>query len=126
MKNEKGFSLPVTIVFSLIIISFFMHQTNLLLLEKRFYAESEEIVALDILMHNAILDFKSTLNSFEAKKEMVFQYEDGTVAVFHSSNSISEILEVTVKCTTVKNRKYEIQFEYNQATNQIMNWKEMR
>nr|WP_280635580.1 competence type IV pilus minor pilin ComGG [Bacillus sp. 165] len=103
-----------------------MHQTNLLLLEKRFYAESEEIVALDILMHNAILDFKSTLNSFEAKKEMVFQYEDGTVAVFHSSNSISEILEVTVKCTTVKNRKYEIQFEYNQATNQIMNWKEMR
>lgn len=128
MKNENGFVLPAAVIFSFIIVAFFIHQANLLLLEKKFYAESEEITALDVLMNNTIHDFQKEIDaaSSQTSNTFIFQYEEGIGEVSYSIDSVPTILHVAVTCTTVKKRKYEVKFQYNSANGQILNWKEER
>jgi len=42
MRKQDGFAMPGTIIFLILLISFLMCETNILLLDKKFYAEIEQ------------------------------------------------------------------------------------
>ncbi|MFD3447749.1 competence type IV pilus minor pilin ComGG [Microbacteriaceae bacterium 4G12] len=125
MNNERGVALPFVLLFSFILFAFFIHQANLLVLEKKFFQETEELFLLDIVMNNAIRDFQREVKEEGFLQERIYNYEEGRAQVLPTPLQDS-MMKVTIECKTKQNRTYKASFQYNKDNQQVNNWIEER
>ena len=71
MRKQKGFTMPGTIIF-LILLTFFIYETNMLFTDKNFYIGIEQKFLLDELLNRSITDIKKTYS--KKKKKVRFSF----------------------------------------------------
>ncbi|MCT4573510.1 competence protein ComG, partial [Bacillus thuringiensis] len=54
MRKQKGFTMPGTIIFLILLTSFFIYETNMLFTDKNFYIGIEQKFLLDELLNRSI------------------------------------------------------------------------
>ncbi|MFE6538814.1 competence protein ComG, partial [Bacillus cereus] len=54
MRKQNGFTMPGTIIFLILLTSFFIYETNMLFTDKNFYIEIEQKFLLDELLNRSI------------------------------------------------------------------------
>jgi len=123
MRNERGATMPAVLIFTFLFLALFLHQVNLLLLEKRFYHETEQFFLLENIMTNAIREFQHDVQT--SGIPAAYEYEEGTARLAQSLSS-SGLLQVSIHCVTKEGRAYKASFLYNKNNKQITNWMEER
>ena len=95
MIKQDGFTMPGTIIFLILLTSFFIYETNMLLIDKKFYIEIEQKFVLEEILNQSITNIKKTygkkkrkiLFSFHMKraKRVEITYLKTTLFSFHCS-----------------------------------------
>ncbi|EJQ14964.1 competence protein ComG [Bacillus cereus] len=122
MRKQDGFAMPGTIIFLILLISFLMCETNMLLLDKKFYAEIERNFFMEELIDRAISDIKRDLQQKEKEDIFLFQYERGEVSgkyVFEN-----DVIIISLQCVTKQRVFYTVSFRYRKRDNKIFDWVE--
>lgn len=76
MRKQDGFTMPGTIIFLVLLTSFFVYETNMLLIDKKFYTEIEQKFVLEELLKRSITNIKKDLKK-EKEDTFFFPYEKG-------------------------------------------------
>ncbi|GCF72664.1 competence protein ComG [Bacillus cereus] len=122
MRKQDGFAMPGTIIFLILLISFLMCETNMLLLDKKFYSEIERNFFMEELIDRAISDIKRDLQQKEKEDIFLFQYERGEVSgkyVFEN-----DVIIISLQCVTKQRVFYTVSFRYRKRDNKIFDWVE--
>ncbi|WP_212936097.1 competence type IV pilus minor pilin ComGG [Bacillus hominis] len=122
MRKQGGFAMPGTIIFLILLISFLMYETNMLLSDKKFYSEIEQSFFMEELVNRAISDIKRDLQQKEKEDVFLFQYERGEVSgkyVFENDGII-----ISLQCVTKQRVFYTGSFRYRKQDNKILDWVE--
>lgn len=122
MRKQDGFAMPGTIIFLILLISFLMCETNMLLLDKKFHAEIERNFFMEELIDRAISDIKRDLQQKEKEDIFLFQYERGEVSgkyVFEN-----DVIIISLQCVTKQRVFYTVSFRYRKRDNKIFDWVE--
>ncbi len=61
MIKQDGFTMPGTIIFLILFTSFFIYETNMLLIDKKFYIEIEQKFVLEEILNQSITNIKKDL-----------------------------------------------------------------
>ncbi len=61
MIKQDGFTMPGTIIFLILLTSFFIYETNMLLIDKKFYIEIEQKFVLEEILNQSITNIKKDL-----------------------------------------------------------------
>lgn len=95
MIKQDGFTMPGTIIFLILLTSFFIYETNMLLIDKKIYIEIEQKFVLEEILNQSITNIKKTygkkkrkiLFSFHMKraKRVEITYLKTTLFSFHCS-----------------------------------------
>ncbi|HDV4620831.1 TPA: competence protein ComG, partial [Bacillus anthracis] len=70
MRKQDGFTMPGTIIFLVLLTSFFVYETNMLLIDKKFYTEIEQKFVLEELLKRSITNIKKDLK--KKKRKILF------------------------------------------------------
>ncbi|MCP8967096.1 competence type IV pilus minor pilin ComGG [Ectobacillus ponti] len=126
MKEERGAVLPAVLLFSLIFLSLFLHNWQVVRVEKQFQFEAEQYLLLDQLMANAVQEAKRALQQGTALPP-AGQYEDetGKARISYQLSSAS-VIKVSIFCSTTRNRAYQASFLYNKEHAKLSKWAEER
>ncbi|MGE7871736.1 competence type IV pilus minor pilin ComGG [Bacillus paramycoides] len=122
MRKQDGFALPGTIILLVLLTSFLMYETNMLLSDKKFYIEIEQKIFMEELVDRAIADIKKDLQQKEKNDTFLFQYEKGKVSgkyVFENDDII-----ISLQCVTKQKVFYVVSFRYRKKDNKIFDWVE--
>ncbi|ANS50108.1 ComG operon protein 7 [Bacillus thuringiensis] len=71
MRGKNGFTMPGTLIFLILLTSFFIYETNMLFTDKNFYIEIEQKFLLDELLNRSITDIKKELTA-KRKRRCIF------------------------------------------------------
>lgn len=71
MRKQNGFTMPGTIIFLILLTSFFIYETNMLFTDKNFYIEIEQKFLLDELLNRSITDIKKRFTA-KRKRRYIF------------------------------------------------------
>lgn len=63
MIKQDGFTMPGTIIFLILLTSFFIYETNMLLIDKKFYIEIEQKFVLEEILNQSITNIKKRLTA---------------------------------------------------------------
>ena len=74
MRKQNGFTMPGTIIFLILLTSFYT-ETNMLFTDKKFYIEIEQKFLLDELLNRSITDIKKIYSKKKKEGTFFFQYE---------------------------------------------------
>ncbi|PFD45745.1 competence protein ComG [Bacillus cereus] len=122
MRKQDGFALPGTIILLVLLTSFLMYETNMLLSDKKFYIEIERKIFMEELVDRAIADIKKDLQQKEKNDTFLFQYEKGKVSgkyVFEN-----DVIIISLQCVTKQKVFYVVSFRYRKKDNKIFDWVE--
>ncbi|MGG0758573.1 competence type IV pilus minor pilin ComGG [Bacillus paramycoides] len=122
MRKQDGFALPGTIILLVLLTSFLMYETNMLLSDKKFYIEIEQKNFMEELVDRAIADIKKDLQQKEKNDTFLFQYEKGKVSgkyVFEN-----DVIIISLQCVTKQKVFYVVSFRYRKKDNKIFDWVE--
>lgn len=72
MRKQDGFTMPGTIIFLVLLTSFFIYETNMLLIDKKFYIEIEQKFVLEEILNQSITNIKKDLR--EKKRKVLFSF----------------------------------------------------
>lgn len=72
MRKQDGFTMPGTIIFLVLLTSFFVYETNMLLIDKKFYTEIEQKFVLEELLKRSITNIKKDLK--KKKRKILFSF----------------------------------------------------
>ncbi|MED0988852.1 competence type IV pilus minor pilin ComGG [Bacillus nitratireducens] len=122
MRKQDGFAMPGTIIFLILLISFLMCETNMLLLDKKFYAEIERDFFMEELIDRAISDIKRDLQQKEKEDIFLFQYERGEVSGKYIFEN--DVIIISLQCVTQQRVFYTVSFRYRKRDNKIFDWVE--
>ncbi|MGG3670309.1 competence protein ComG [Bacillus cereus] len=122
MRKQDGFAMPGTIIFLILLISFLMCETNMLLLDKKFYAEIERNFFMEELIDRAISDIKRDLQQKEKENIFLFQYERGEVSGKYIFEN--DVIIISLQCVTQQRVFYTVSFRYRKRDNKIFDWVE--
>ncbi|WP_377864442.1 competence type IV pilus minor pilin ComGG [Bacillus sp. R86525] len=122
MRKQDGFAMPGTIIFLILLISFLMWETNMLLLDKKFYAEIEQNFFMEELIDRAISDIKRDLQQKEKEDIFLFQYERGEVSGKYIFEN--DVIIISLQCVTKQRVFYTVSFRYRKRDNKIFDWVE--
>jgi len=122
MRKQDGFAMPGTIIFLILLISFLMCETNMLLLDKKFYAEIERNFFMEELIERAISDIKRDLQQKEKEDIFLFQYEGGEVSGKYKFEN--DLIIISLQCVTKQRVFYTVSFRYRKRDNKIFDWVE--
>ncbi|EJS59252.1 hypothetical protein ICG_01292 [Bacillus cereus BAG1X1-3] len=122
MRKQDGFAMPGTIIFLILLISFLMCETNMLLLDKKFYAEIERNFFMEELIDRAISDIKRDLQQKEKENIFLFQYERGEVSGKYIFEN--DVIIISLQCITQQRVFYTVSFRYRKRDNKIFDWVE--
>lgn len=120
MRKQNGFTMPGTIIFLILLTSFFIYETNMLFTDKNFYIEIEQKFLLDELLNRSITDIKKDLQQKEKEGTFFFQYEKREA----SGNYVFEndLILVTLQCTLKQEAFYTVGFRYRKKDGKIVDW----
>lgn len=96
MRKQDGFTMPGTIIFLVLLTSFFVYETNMLRIDKNFYTEIEQKFVLEELLNRSITNIKKDLQQKEKEDTFFFHYEKGEA----SGNYVFEndVILVSLQC----------------------------
>ncbi|HDR7513784.1 competence type IV pilus minor pilin ComGG [Bacillus mobilis] len=120
MRKQDGFTMPGTIIFLVLLTSFFVYETNMLLIDKKFYIEIEQKFVMEELLNRSITSIKKDLRQKEKEDTFFFQYEKGEA----SGNYIFEndIILVSLQCKIKQEIFYKVSFRYRKKDEKIFEW----
>ena len=72
MRKQDGFTMPGTIIFLVLLTSFFIYETNMLLIDKKFYIEIEQKFVLEEILNRSITNIKKTYS--KKKRKVLFLF----------------------------------------------------
>ncbi|CAM3939604.1 competence type IV pilus minor pilin ComGG [Bacillus mobilis] len=120
MRKQDGFMMPGTIIFLVLLTSFFVYETNMLLIDKKFYIEIEQKFVMEELLNRSITSIKKDLQQKEKEDTFFFQYEKGEASgnyVFESDDIL-----VSLQCKIKKEVFYKVSFRYRKKDEKIFDW----
>lgn len=120
MKKQEGYTMPGTIIFLVLLTSFFVYETNMLLSDQNFYKETEQKFLMEELINRAIVDIKKDVQQKEKEDTFFFQYEKGEA----SGNYVFEndAILVSLQCKIKQEVSYTISFRYRKKDEKIFDW----
>ncbi|PEM29865.1 competence type IV pilus minor pilin ComGG [Bacillus wiedmannii] len=120
MRKQDGFTMPGTIIFLVLLTSFFVYETNMLLIDKKFYIEIEQKFVLEELLNRSITNIKKDLQQKEKEDTFFFQYEKGEA----SGNYVFEndVILVLLQCKIKQEVFYKVSFRYRKKDEKIFDW----
>ncbi|MGN4446616.1 competence type IV pilus minor pilin ComGG [Bacillus cereus group sp. MYBK79-1] len=120
MRKQDGFTMPGTIIFLVLLTSFFVYETNMLLIDKKFYIEIEQKFVLEELLSQSITNIKKDLQQKEKEDTFFFQYEKGAA----SGNYVFEndVILVSLQCKIKQEVFYKVSFRYRKKDGKIFDW----
>ncbi|HDR7791966.1 TPA: competence protein ComG [Bacillus luti] len=120
MRKEAGFTMPGTIIFLVLLTSFFIYETNMLLSDKSFYIETEQKFLVEELLNRALVDVKKDLQKKEKEDIFFFQYEKGEVSGNYAFEN--DIVLVSLQCKINQEVFYTVSFRYRKEDGKIFDW----
>ncbi|MDA1676738.1 competence type IV pilus minor pilin ComGG [Bacillus cereus group sp. TH152-1LC] len=120
MRKQDGFTMPGTIIFLVLLTSFFVYETNMLLIDKKFYIEIEQKFVLEELLNRSITSIKKGLQQKEKEDTFFFQYEKGEASgnyVFENDDIL-----VSLQCKIKQEVFYKVSFRYRKKDGKIFDW----
>jgi len=120
MRKQDGFTMPGTIIFLVLLTSFFVYETNMLLIDKNFYIEIEQKFVLEELLNRSITNIKKDLQQKEKEDTFFFQYEKGEASgnyVFENDDIL-----VSLQCKIKQEVFYKVSFRYRKKDEKIFDW----
>ncbi|WP_226680036.1 competence type IV pilus minor pilin ComGG [Sutcliffiella horikoshii] len=121
-KQDKGYIFPVTLVLSVIISSFLLHQVENYRLEKMFYHESDQQFELEVMMKYTWDIVEEQLK--EEREEIISSVEmprgEATVTV----KELGTESELVIVCTTRTGREYKATILYDMEEKKVLGWYE--
>ncbi|MBE5104234.1 competence protein ComG [Bacillus thuringiensis] len=120
MRKQDGFTMPGTIIFLVLLTSFFVYETNMLLSDKNFYIETEQKFLMEELMNRAIADIKKDLQKIERDGTFFFQYEKGKASGKYGFEN--DMVIVSLQCETKQRIFYTVSFRYRKEDEKIYDW----
>ena len=120
MRKQDGFTMPGTIIFLVLLTSFFVYETNMLLIDKKFYTEIEQKFVLEELLNRSITNIKKDLKEKEKEDTFFFFYEKGEA----SGNYVFEndVILVSLQCKIKQEVFYKVSFRYRKKDEKIFDW----
>lgn len=120
MRKQDGFTMPGTIIFLVLLTSFFVYETNMLLIDKKFYIEIEQKFVMEELLNRSITSIKKDLQQKEKEDTFLFQYEKGEA----SGNYVFEndVILVALQCKIKQEVFYKVSFRYRKKDEKIFDW----
>ncbi|WP_395760846.1 competence type IV pilus minor pilin ComGG [Bacillus sp. 3G2] len=120
MRKQDGFTMPGTIIFLVLFTSFFVYETNMLLIDKKFYIEIEQKFVMEELLNRSITSIKKDLQQKEKEDIFFFQYEKGEA----SGNYVFEndVILVSLQCKIKQEIFYKVSFRYRKKDEKIFDW----
>ncbi|AJH32545.1 TPA: competence protein ComG [Bacillus anthracis] len=119
MRKQDGFTMPGTIIFLVLLTSFFVYETNMLLIDKKFYTEIEQKFVLEELLKRSITNIKKDLKK-EKEDTFFFPYEKGEARgnyVFEN-----DVILVSLQCKIKQEVFYKVSFRYRKKDEKIFDW----
>lgn len=119
MRKQDGFTMPGTIIFLVLLTSFFVYETNMLLIDKKFYTEIEQKFVLEELLKRSITNIKR-LKKKEKEDTFFFPYEKGEARgnyVFEN-----DVILVSLQCKIKQEVFYKVSFRYRKKDEKIFDW----
>ncbi|KMP92529.1 competence protein ComG [Bacillus wiedmannii] len=120
MRKQAGFTMPGTIIFLVLLTSLFVYETNMLLIDKKFYIEIEQKFVLEELLNRSITNIKKDLQQKEKEDTFFFQYEKGEASgnyVFENDDIL-----VSLQCKIKQEILYKVSFRYRKKDGKIFDW----
>ncbi|MGM2056636.1 competence type IV pilus minor pilin ComGG [Bacillus cereus group sp. BceL130] len=120
MRKQDGFTMPGTIIFLVLLTSFFVYETNMLLIDKKFYTEIEQKFVLEELLNRSITNIKKDLKKKEKEDTFFFPYEKGEAR----GNYIFEndVILVSLQRKIKQEVFYKVSFRYRKKDEKIFDW----
>ncbi|HFK1454822.1 competence type IV pilus minor pilin ComGG [Bacillus sp. SRB1LM] len=120
MRKQDGFTMPGTIIFLVLLTSFFVYETNMMLIDKKFYTEIEQKFVLEELLNRSITNIKKELQQKEKEDTFFFPYEKGEA----SGNYVFEndVILVSLQCKIKQEVFYKASFRYRKKDGKIFDW----
>ncbi|CAM3901165.1 MULTISPECIES: competence type IV pilus minor pilin ComGG [Bacillus cereus group] len=120
MIKQDGFTMPGTIIFLILFTSFFIYETNMLLIDKKFYIEIEQKFVLEEILNQSITNIKKDLRQKEKEDTFFFSYEKGEA----SGNYVFEndVILVSLQCKIKQEVFYKVSFRYRKKDEKIFDW----
>ncbi|HDR7715215.1 MULTISPECIES: competence type IV pilus minor pilin ComGG [Bacillus cereus group] len=122
MRKQDGFTMPGTIIFLVLLTLFFVYETNMLLIDKKFYIEIEQKFVLEELLSQSITNIKKDLQQKEKEDTFFFQYEKGEASgnyVFENDDIL-----ISLQCKIKQEIFYKVSFRYRKKDEKIFDWVE--
>lgn len=120
MIKQDGFTMPETIIFLILLTSFFIYETNMLLIDKKFYIEIEQKFVLEEILNESITNIRKDLRQKEKEDTFFFSYEKGEA----SGNYVFEndVILVSLQCKIKQEIFYKVSFRYRKKDEKIFDW----
>ncbi|AFQ10696.1 TPA: competence type IV pilus minor pilin ComGG [Bacillus pacificus] len=120
MRKQDGFTMPGTIIFLVLLTSFFVYETNMMLIDKKFYTEIEQKFVLEEILNRSITNIKKDLQQKEKEDAFFFSYEKGEA----SGNYVFEndVILVSLQCKIKQGVFYKVSFRYRKKDEKIFDW----
>ncbi|KXI72653.1 competence protein ComG [Bacillus cereus] len=120
MIKQDGFTMPGTIIFLILLTSFFIYETNMLLIDKKFYIEIVQKFVLEEILNQSITNIKKDLRQKEKEDTFFFSYEKGEA----SGNYVFEndVILVSLQCKIKQEVFYKVSFRYRKKDEKIFDW----
>lgn len=120
MIKQDGFTMSGTIIFLILLTSFFIYETNMLLIDKKFYIEIEQKFVLEEILNQSITNIKKDLRQKEKEDTFFFSYEKGEA----SGNYVFEndVILVSLQCKIKQEVFYKVSFRYRKKDEKIFDW----
>jgi competence protein ComGG len=126
VNNEKGFILPVTLVFSFFVLLLFAHSVELYKMEAEFANHEEKIYELDSLMQMAVTDIKSKIT--HSPQEITYFYDEVTYPIGRVQYTLQRLneneIKVMVVCISNDGFEYGAEFTLSIPSMELIEWKE--
>ncbi|WP_078379735.1 competence type IV pilus minor pilin ComGG [Sutcliffiella halmapala] len=117
---EKGYIFPITLMLSVLLSGFLLHQIELYRMEKLFYAESDELFELEHMMKYSWDSVENELQTDTFPLLNSISFPSGTATI--STQDTYPIAQIKIICVTTNDRRYEATIQYDRAAYQVISW----
>lgn len=125
MDNEKGYSLPMIMIFSASLCMIAIFTTERFIGEKPFYKAVEERLIADHLMRLALIDLDKGLATDQilVEESAVIRYPNGTVNYKVKTRS-EDTITIDLSAVTKNHHHKEAVVYYHTGLNKMIEWVE--
>lgn len=122
IKQDNGYIFPVTLILSVIVSSFLLHQMENYRLEKMFYHESDQQFELEVMMKYAWDKVEEQLKEERGEISSSFVMPRGEAIV--TVKELGAEREIVIVCTTRTAREYRATILYDMEEKKVLGWYE--